>query len=231
MSRKMIIGTIVLVLLLVVGGGVYLSWKQQNFIIKIKGRYPQESEVEVVKKAIQNTLSDIFENKVSLPEENNGIRYVTKTFDLTKEVNSTVRIVVYQYNDQNYIWKEDYEGGEGWGSRNFKEEAAAFRKLSFGFHEGGFSPAYAGPNWVKKLDKLKFIIVDNFFPPAGSFTRTFATYMDKYLIEIHYICIEGADFEDAEDHSKGIVFSRRNQRIIKEIEVSLKDFKHERIRD
>jgi hypothetical protein len=231
MLRKITIALVGLVVIIAVGGGVYLSWKQQKYTIEIKGGYPQESEVEVVKKAIQNTLSDVSENKISLPEENNGIRYVVKTFYLTKEVNSTVRIVVYQYSDQHYLWKEDYEGEEGWGSRNFKEEVAAFRGLSFGFHEGGPSPAYAGPNWVKKLGELKFIIVDGFFPPAGSFTRIFASYVNWYLIEIYYICTEGADLVDHEDRSKGVVFNQQNQKIINEIEDALRDFKHKQIRD
>ncbi|MFH1361881.1 MAG: hypothetical protein ABIH69_04425 [bacterium] len=234
MKKYLVLLVIVVVALGVVGCFDKATQKEdkQNSVKKksVEGKQKsKKNEIEIVRSAVQDTLLAVLEDKISLPEENNGIKYVEKTFELTKEVFSTVRIVVYKYDDENYMWREGYEGSENWGDRDFKEEAEAFRKTSFGFRKerkypGGY---YSMPGWVKKQGAIKLRIEDDFFKPAGSFTRTFATFINNYLIEIHYICLEGVDFIDYEDFSKGIVFNKQNQTVIEEIEGAIKELKYQ----
>jgi len=224
MTKKIIITSIILALILAVGFGIYyaLSLRLQAFRISRITKL-EKSKNEIVtadeKKEIIKQVSNFLKKSVA------GIEKFSESYD-TKHPETYINITVINYSDKDYIMETGYEGGE-W-TRDFKEEAKIFSKLKEGYYRKNndvksliYPLGYTyRPILVKRIGESKFVVYDIFFPPSGTISRNYITFLKNRKIEfsLFFAAHEPKYINQDDDCEIEKLYTKTAKDIIKEFE-------------
>jgi len=233
MSRKIIIGSIAVALILVVGvGGYYILCQKPQIAIRQRNDATQSV---VIKKIIgyvqkESIVSSKIKEKI-ISQINKSIKQSDIVLVPFKEEYDTnypetyITISIINFTDKDYLVEVGYEGGEG--KSDLKEEKKEYEKLKIGSYKSGGIDILGHrfyPFWVRNINDMKFEIQDVFFPPSGAISRHYLTFTNNS--ETHrriqmtlFLGIDSADYVKIDEKNDNQVnYTEKGKRLISNFE-------------
>ncbi len=242
------ISTIILFVLLVITSVLYISslkkenGEQTTKIISQVSSSPiptEEKQLYQLKygKEIENTLINIFSDKVIYDKKIDTVSYFQKEFDFStdnQEEWQHLNITSYVYKEGNSTFNDAYEGAK-W-TINLDDVVESFLSLKEGVQIAQVydtTAAYEKAEvTLSRFGKRSWAVYDTYFKPGGNWVRHYVTYdtENRKLVFMTFSFVNFKDYEtqkteyvynEEENYFTQVKYPEEISSIIKELEIIL----------